>query len=182
MKTQRDYEDFDGRVIGFAAIACSGFTIAACLLLLPMMHNQMDMWQVAIEAQLRDVRAMSDDSWNDMMKIRDEMKFDRAALSAQEVASAAARVRVARQAYGGERYGGQAPSVPAGQAYPSDQNYPAAQQPAWQPAPQPQYPQPEAPPVYTPEEPSYQPSPVPQPSYTAPQEQCGKCSLALHTD
>lgn len=56
MKSQRDYDDFDGRFIGFAAIAFSGFTIAACLLLLPMIHTQMDTWQVAIEAQLRDVR------------------------------------------------------------------------------------------------------------------------------
>lgn len=56
MKTERDYEDFDGRVIGFAAIACSVFTIAACLFVLPMVHNQMGVWQINAEAQLRDVR------------------------------------------------------------------------------------------------------------------------------
>uniref|UniRef100_A0A914UUG2 Nematode cuticle collagen N-terminal domain-containing protein n=1 Tax=Plectus sambesii TaxID=2011161 RepID=A0A914UUG2_9BILA len=77
MKDLERSVEFEIRAITYVAIACSGIAIIACLLMLPMAHNQMSNWQQKVQSQLYSIKSYSDDTWNDMMKIRDELKFDR---------------------------------------------------------------------------------------------------------
>lgn len=43
----------DARRLAAGAIACSGVTIAACLLIVPLIHSQLDAWTTRVQLQMR---------------------------------------------------------------------------------------------------------------------------------
>ena len=67
----------DARFIAYGAMLCSAVTVGMCLLLIPVMHVKVDGFRSRVEAQMVEFRALTDDSWESMMTVRDGLRYKR---------------------------------------------------------------------------------------------------------